>query len=76
MAPKDVRKSILITKVDPFNWTIMPFGMKNATNTFFETMTKVFGAYMDKFLKAFVDDLNVHSLTWEEHIKHLQYMFM
>jgi hypothetical protein len=39
-------------------------------------MTKVFGIYMDKFLKAFVDDLNVHSLTGEEHIKHLQYVLM
>jgi hypothetical protein len=27
-------------------------------------------------LKVFVDDLNVHYLTWEEHIKHLRYMFM
>jgi hypothetical protein len=25
-------------------------------------MTEVFGAYMDKFLKVFVGDLNVHSL--------------
>jgi hypothetical protein len=73
---KYVCKSTLITKLYLFNWTIMPFGMKNATNTFSETMTKVFGAYMDKFLKVFVDDLNVHYLTWEEHIKHLRYMFM
>jgi hypothetical protein len=68
---KYVRKSTLITKLDLFNWTIMPFGMKNATSTFSKTMTKVFGAYMDKFLKVFVDDLNVHYLTWEEHIEHL-----
>jgi hypothetical protein len=31
---------------------------------------------MDKFLKVFVDDLNVHSLIWEEHIEHLRYMFI
>jgi hypothetical protein len=42
----------------------------------FQNYEKVFGAYMDKFLKVFVDDLNVHSLIWEEHIDHLRYMFM
>jgi len=50
---------------------------KNATIIFFHTMmTEVFGANMDKFLRVFVDDLNVHNLTWEEHIKHLWYVFM
>jgi hypothetical protein len=31
---------------------------------------------MDKFLKVFVDDLNVHSLSWKKHFKHLQYILM
>jgi hypothetical protein len=39
-------------------------------------MTEVFKAYMDKFLKVFVDDLNVHNVDWEEHLKHLQYVLM
>jgi hypothetical protein len=54
----------------------MSKGMKNATSTFSKTMIKVFGTYMDKFLKVFVDDLNVHNLNWEEHLKHFQYIFM
>jgi hypothetical protein len=41
----------------------MPFSMKNATSTFSKTMTKVFRVYMDKFLKVFIDDLNVYNLT-------------
>ncbi len=39
-------------------------------------MMEVFGTYMDKFLKVFVNDLNIHSLSWEEHLKHLQYVLM
>jgi hypothetical protein len=35
-------------------------------------MTEVFGAYLNKFMKVFVDDLNVHTLSWEEHLKHLR----
>jgi len=54
----------------------MPFGMKNATNIVSKTMTKVFRTYMDKFLNFFVNDLNVHNLNWEKHLKHLQYVLM
>ncbi len=54
----------------------MPFGMKNTTNTFSRTMTKVFGEYLDKSLKVFVDDLNVHSTTWEIHLDHLIFVFL
>ncbi len=41
----------------------MPFGMKNATSTFSNTITEVFGIFLDKFLKVFVDDFNVHNIT-------------
>jgi hypothetical protein len=37
---------------------------------------EVFGEYMDKFLKVFVDGLNIHNLNWEEHLKHLWYVLM
>lgn len=71
MALEDICKSTFITKFGSFDWTIMPFGMKNVTSTFFGTMKEVFGAYMDKFLKVFVNDLNVHIMIWEEHLEHL-----
>lgn len=54
----------------------MPFGMKNATSTFSKTMIEVFGIYLDKFLKFFVDDLNVHNITWEEHLEHLCHVLL
>jgi hypothetical protein len=62
----------VIAKLGLFDWIVMPFGMKNATIIFSHMMmTKIFGGCMDKFLKFFVDDLNVHNLIWEEHIEHL-----
>jgi hypothetical protein len=39
-------------------------------------MTKVFGEYMDKFLKVFVDDLNIHNRTWEDHLQHFCFVMM
>jgi hypothetical protein len=67
MAPKDIKKTELITKTGLYDWTVMPFGLKNATSTFTRTMSEVFKDLGSKFLKVFVDDLNVHSESWGEH---------
>jgi len=61
MALEDVKKTALVTKTRLYDWTVMPFGLKNVTNTFTRTMSTVFKELGDKFLKIFVDDLNVHS---------------
>jgi len=71
MAPEDMKKTDLITKIRLYVWTVMPFGLKNATSTFTRTMSEVFKDLGSNFLKVFVDDLNVHSESWEEHPQHL-----
>jgi hypothetical protein len=71
MAPEDMKKTTLITKTGLYDWTIMPFGLKNGTSTFTRTMLEVFKDLGSKFLKVFVDDLNVHNESWEEHLQHL-----
>jgi len=72
MASKDMKKTTLVTKTGLYDWTVMPFGLKNATSTFTRTMLSVFKELGDKFLKVFVDDLNVHSENWEDHLQHLE----
>jgi len=71
MAPEDIKKTALITKTRLYDWTVMPFGLKNATSAFTRTMSEVFKDLGSKFLKVFVDDLNVHSENWGEHLQHL-----
>jgi len=63
MVVEDVHKIVVITKSSFVYWTVMSFGMKNVTIIFSWMTTEVFGIYMDKFLKVFVDDLNVHNLS-------------
>jgi hypothetical protein len=60
-----VKKIALIMKYGLYEWLVIPFGFKNATNTFSHTMTNIFTDWMQKFLKVFVDDLNIHNATWE-----------
>ncbi len=75
MAPEDMKKTTLITKTGLYDWTVMPFGLKNVTNTFTRTMSTVFKGLGDGFLKIFVDDLNVHNKDWVEHLRHLDSVF-
>jgi putative transposase len=42
MAPEDMKKTTLITMIGLYDWTIMPFGLKNATSTFTRTMPTIF----------------------------------
>jgi hypothetical protein len=71
MAPEDIKKTALITKTGLYDWAVMPFGLKNVTSTFTRTMSEVFKDLGSKFLKVFVDDLNVHSESWGKHLQHL-----
>jgi len=71
MAPEDIKKTALISKTGLYDWTVMPFGLKNATSTFTRTMSEVFKDLGSKFLKVFVNDLNVHNESWGEHLQHL-----
>jgi len=53
----------------------MPFGLKNAPASFQCMMELVFQDQIGKHLAVFVDDLNVYSLTFEEHLQHLRIVF-
>jgi hypothetical protein len=72
MTPEDMGKTTLVTKSGLFEWIVMPFGLKNATSTFARTMTEVFKDLGNSFLKIFVDDLNVQSEEWQDHLQHLE----
>jgi hypothetical protein len=76
MVPEDVKKTTLVTKTGLYDWIVMPFGLKNATSTFTRTMSTIFKELGDKFLKIFVDDLNVHNENWAERLQHLDAVFL
>jgi hypothetical protein len=72
MAPDDVKKTTMITKSGLYEWNVMPFEVQNATNTFAQTMADIFKEWTNQFLKMFIDDFNIHSGTWNEHLGHIK----
>ena len=71
MCDEDVKKTAVITKRGLYEWLVMPFGLKNATATFQRVINQVLARELSSFVKVFVDDINVHSVTWVEHVQHI-----
>jgi len=71
MALEEIKKTTVITKNILFEWLVMPFGLKSAISTFSKVMNEIFKDELYSFMKVFIDDLNIHSLDWKEHLQYL-----
>jgi len=61
IALEDQLKTTFTTPWGTFCYTIMPFGLCNATRTFQCLMNKVFDPFLGLFLRVFIDDSGVYS---------------
>ena len=73
MHPADVAKTAVITPFGLYEFLRMPFGLKNAAQTFQRLMDMVLRDM--PFLFVYLDDILVASETQEQHIQHLQMLF-
>jgi hypothetical protein len=71
MAPNDIKETTVITKSNLYEWNVTPFGLKNTTSTFSQTMVDIFKEWTNQFAKVIVDDVNIHNGTWNEHLCHI-----
>ena len=55
-----------------FEFTVMPFGVKNAPATFQYLMYRVLGEFYEKFVYVYLDDIIIFSRSLEEHVDHLR----
>jgi hypothetical protein len=70
--PSDVPKTTFTTKYELYEFTVMSFGLTNASAFFMYLMNSVFMDYLDKFVVVFIDDILIYSWTEEEHVDHLR----
>lgn len=52
----------------------MPFGLHGAPATFQRLMNHVLSGLSD-YAAAYLDDIIVYSLSWEQHLQHLKEVF-
>jgi hypothetical protein len=73
MQKDDIPKTAIITPFGLFQFNFMPFGLKNAAQTFQHLMDTLFRSF--PFLFIYLDDLLVFSSTRQQHLLHLRQVF-
>ena len=68
-------KTAFVSREGLFEFNVMPFGLCNTPATFQRTMDIILGEYNWKFTMVYIDDINVYSETFEEHLHHLRLVF-
>jgi len=67
--------SAFVTPTGHFEWKYMPFGLRNSPATFSRLVDKLLKG-LEHFCAAYLDDVIIFSDTWEEHMRHLETVFM
>ena len=60
-----------VTEWDYFQYTVMPFGLKNAPIVFSRVFVAMFKEFIQRFLQVYMDDWTVYGLI-RDHLDNLQ----
>nr|GEW77888.1 putative reverse transcriptase domain-containing protein [Tanacetum cinerariifolium] len=68
----DIPKIAFQMRYGHFEFTIIPFGLTNASAVFMDLMNWMRKLYLDKFVIIFIDDILIYSKTKKKHEVHLR----
>jgi hypothetical protein len=73
VAEEDRAKTAFVSGTKQYEWSAMPFGLTGAPATFTRLMNIVLGGL--EYSLVYLDDIIVHTPSFEDHIEHLQSVF-
>ncbi|GBG63766.1 hypothetical protein CBR_g39310 [Chara braunii] len=72
VAKEDQHKTAFRSRFGHYEFTVMPFGLRNGPATFQMAMNTMFQDLLDDFVLVYIDDILIYSRTLEEHMTHLR----
>src|SRR3954462_8796868 len=75
MDEKDIEKTAFITSEGLYEFLVMPFGLCNAPATFQRLMHEVLGNLIYTKAPVYLDDIIIHSKTFEQHLEDINEVF-
>jgi hypothetical protein len=73
IAKEDIHKTTFATEWGSYQYTVIPFGLKNAPTIFSRVVVKAFKEFLHKFMEAYFDDWTIFSLL-KNHSEFLRLM--
>jgi hypothetical protein len=67
IAPEDRYKTTFSTEWGSYQYTVMPFGLKNAPAIFSRVVIVVFKEFIHQFLEVYLDDWTIYSML-KDHV--------
>lgn len=72
MDPKHREKTAFSTAQGHFEFTRMPFGLKNAPATFQRAMNNILGDYIGRICYVYLDDIIIIGYNLKNHLENIE----
>lgn len=73
--PEDRKYVSFLYKARTYCFKVLPFGIANAVAEFTRCMDGVLGPECQPFARAYLDDIIIHSRTFDDHLQHIRSVF-
>ncbi|MBW0520362.1 hypothetical protein O181_060077 [Austropuccinia psidii MF-1] len=73
--PNSIKLLRIICHMGIYEYTRMPFGIKNAPDHFQRMMDTIFQEeILEGWMVVYIDDIIIYSETWEDHVQYISYL--